>query len=99
MSTTTIDLTENAPIDWNASGTDAVLQRVRNLLSLRQYEVAFDRGRGIDADLLDQPVDRVLGVLTNEISELLAIYEPSAELESVMVGEDGQIRVKARLTA
>lgn len=99
MSTTTVEIADIAPIDWNASGTDAVMQRVRNLLSLRQYEVAFDRGRGIDADLLDQPVDRVLGVLTNEISELLAIYEPAAELDSVTVGEDGKIRVKVKVAA
>ncbi len=87
------------PIDWNAKGEAAVLQRVRNLLGTRQYEIAYDRGRGVDADLVDQPADRVLGQMANDVAELLTIYEPQAEMVSMASRPGGGFLVTVKVVS
>lgn len=98
MAKASIVLEDNLPIDWNATGEAQVLQNVRNLLSTRQYEVAYDRGKGIDPDLIDRPSSAVLGTLTNEINELLQIYEPRAALVALELTANGKYQVKVKVT-
>lgn len=77
------------PLDWNATGEKAVLQRVQNLLSIRKGEVAYARDMGIDPDLIDKPSAGMIGLLTNEVNELINEYEPNAKLEYIELNKEG----------
>lgn len=51
-------MSKKGGIDWNAKGPDRIAQNVRNLLSLTQYEAAYNRLLGLPAGAIDAPVRR-----------------------------------------
>lgn len=81
-------------INWGAVGVERVLQNVQNLLSLTAYEIAFDRTRGLPADLVDMPAGEASCQFIARATEQLQRFEPRAKiLNSALVGvtADGQL--------
>lgn len=92
-----IDTSIPAPLNWNATGDERILQNIRNLISTWRYEVAYDRTKGLDPGMLDKPAESAQALYIAEIYRLIETYEPNAALKDVKllsINPDGQIEVK-----
>lgn len=58
---------------------------VSNLLQMYRGEVPYERVKGMNPQLLDQPVVTVIPEIQRDIMWLIGTYEPRADLESVLV--------------
>lgn len=89
----------STPVDlnWSASGDERIIQNIRNLISTWRYEVAYDRTKGLDPTILDQPASIAQAMYIAEIYRLIGTYEPNVTIKSVTllsINSDGQIAVK-----
>ena len=76
-------------IDWNARGAAKIAQNCQNLLCTWLYEVAYERTKGIDPEIVDMPIEAARQKMRSEIYRVLRTYEPRAEIVSVKVtGEE-----------
>ena len=98
------DLLLNLPqeIDFNPPDlTREILQNVRTILTTYKYSVPMDRDLGISATFLDEAQPRAIALLTSEMTDALAKYEPRAKLREIRIesNSDGKFypRVKIRL--
>ena len=98
------DLLLNLPqeIDFNPPDTvREILQNVRTILTTYKYSVPLDRDLGISATFLDEPQPRAIALLTSEMTDALAKYEPRAKLREVRIESDNNgkfyPRIKIRL--
>lgn len=78
-----IDTSQKANINWNAKGTERIIQNIVNLLNTFRYEVAYDRTIGLTGKFIDKPLDHAVAEATSEMYELITIYEPRATLKEV----------------
>lgn len=88
---TTLD---SSAINWHAVGKDRVVQNIINLMSIVQYEIAYNRTVGIPTELTDMPSTKLAEKYQSALVELIEDNEPRAMVESVHclgVSEDGQI--------
>ena len=66
-----------------------VLQNVRVIVGTVRGEVPLDRAFGIDANLVDRPINQAKARLTNEIIQAVRKYEPRAIIRKVsFTGEE-----------
>ena len=98
------DLLLNQPeeIDFNPSDiTREILQNVRTILTTYRYSVPLDRELGLNATFLDEAQPRAVALLTSEMTDALAKFEPRAKLREVRIESDSNgkfwPRVKIRL--
>ena len=70
-------------LDWNAKGPDRVAQNVRNLLSLTQYEVAYNRLLGMPAGVADQLAEDAARQAAQAAREMIRRFEPRAKVTDV----------------
>ena len=70
-------------INWNAKGRDRVAQNVRNLLSLTQYEVAYNRLLGLPADAIDIPSEAAAEAVSQAAREMIQRFEPRARVTGI----------------
>ncbi|WP_069997746.1 hypothetical protein [Cellulosilyticum sp. I15G10I2] len=92
-----IDTSQEFKLDWTAKDTQRTLQNVRNLISTWRYEVAYDRTKGLDPNILDMPFDDAVALYVAEVYRLIETYEPNATVQSVTpIGLDsfGNISLK-----
>ncbi len=70
-------------LDWNAKGPDRVAQNVRNLLSLTQYEVAYNRLLGMPAGVADQLAEDAARQAAQAAREMIRRFEPRAKVTGI----------------
>ena len=73
---------------------EEILQNVRTILTTTKYSVPLDRDFGIDANLIDTPIDYAQAKLTAEIIDAIRRYEPRVSVSKVTFSgnaEDGQL--------
>ena len=71
------------PIDWTLKGDDRIAQNVRNLINTYRYEIPYHRTMGISGSLVDRPSNLQLEDVRVEIQQMIATYEPRANVQSV----------------
>ena len=84
-------------IDWNADGSNRIIQNIINLINTSKYEVAYRRTIGIDSSLLHNPADDVIAKITAEIIDTINNYEKRVTVKSVKfngIDENGTISFK-----
>lgn len=72
-----------------ASGNGDVKVCVSNLLRIYRGEVPYERVKGLDPRLIDQPTALVDAEIQQDARWLLETYEPRAQVESINVVHDG----------
>lgn len=70
-------------LDWNAKGPDRVAQNVRNLLSLTQYEAAYNRLLGLPAGAVDAPGEAAAAAVSQSAREMIRRFEPRAKVTGI----------------
>jgi phage baseplate assembly protein W len=93
-------VTTTDSLDWSAKGPARIAQNVLNLLKTKRYEVAYNRTMGVGAAVFDAPSSQIESLLSNEIMELVDLFEPRASVQEVnYLGstEDGNIIVRVVL--
>jgi len=75
--------TSNSVINWNAKGIERKLQNISNLINTWRYEVAYDRTKGLDPEILDKSALDAIPMYTAEIYRIIETYEPDVQLVSV----------------
>jgi phage baseplate assembly protein W len=76
-------------IDFGARGVDEVLQNVRTYLCTPRFSVVLDRAMGIDASLVDRPINKAQAILSSDIFMNLSRHEPRAKVLSIDFSGDG----------
>ncbi len=76
--------TPQTGIDF-APATEAaeILQNVRTIITTTQYSVPLDRDFGINADMLDLPMNVAQARLQSEIITAIKKYEPRVEITAI----------------
>lgn len=75
--------TNNVSIDWNAMGIERKLQNITNLINTWRYEVAYDRTKGLNPEILDKPALDSAPLYIAEIYRVIETYEPGVRVISV----------------
>ena len=85
----TIDTSEHSnALPWfGASGTDRIIQNIKNIVNTYKHEVAYMRGFGMSPDAIDKDVETMRGIITEDLLDNIKEYEPRAKLISVTVKE------------
>lgn len=92
-----IDTSKSVRLNWAAKGAERILQNVLNLISTWQYEVAYNRVKGIDPSILDKPVDVAAALYIAEVYRVVSEYEPRATVKEVLfsgVDNEGHMQFK-----
>lgn len=73
------------------SESERALKNVSNLINLRQGDLAFDRGLGINPDYVDKPIAELSSDIITELDDMIKEREPrvraSIELADVLNAE------------
>ena len=77
------------PIDFGARGVEEVLQNVRTYLSTTRFSVVLDRTLGIDARVVDRPINKARAIISADILGGLPRHEPRAKVLSIAFSGDG----------
>jgi phage baseplate assembly protein W len=80
-------------IDWSLLGTDRIAQNVQNLLNTYRYEIPFHRTMGLPGSLIDRPINVQEAEARVEISQMISMYEPRANVKDIRfsIGGDGSV--------
>lgn len=70
-------------IDWKTHGKDRIAQNVRNLINTYRYEIPYHRTMGIPGNFVDRPVNLLMEEAKVEVAQMLAIYEPRANVKEI----------------
>ena len=84
-------------INWKAVGTGQIRNCVLALLKTRLGEIPFNRGVGIDTDYIDTPMKDAMGAITNDVMEIIDVFEPRAKVKDIvveMVNDNGDMEIK-----
>ena len=79
--------------EWSIglSESERALKNVSNLINLRQGDLAFDRGLGINPDYVDKPIAELSSDIITELDDMIKEREPrvraSVELADVLNAE------------
>ena len=86
-------------INWSLRGADRIAQNVRNLINTFRYEIPYHRTMGIPSSLIDRPVNLLMEEARVEIAQMLAVYEPRADVQNIQcsVGSDGSLTIEVIL--
>ena len=66
-----------------SSGNGEPMQCVANLLRITRGECPYDRIKGIDPTLIDQPTEIVAPLMQAEAKWLIKVYEPRVNADEV----------------
>lgn len=86
-----------AMLNWNAAGIERKLQNISNLIHTWRYEIAYDRTKGLDPNILDKPALDSIPLYSSEIYRLIETYEPDVNVVSVTatkIDSNGNINFK-----
>lgn len=76
-------------IDFGARGVEEVLQNVRTYLCTPRFSVVLDRAMGIDASVVDRPLNKAKAIISADILGGLPRHEPRAKVVSIDFSGDG----------
>lgn len=68
-----------------ASGNGKPMQCVANLLRITRGECPYDRIKGIDPTLIDQPTEIVAPLMQAEAKWLIKTYEPRVNVDDINI--------------
>lgn len=74
---------DDTNLKWGLSGEERIVQNVLNIIRTRKYEVPFMRNLGINPDYLDNTLRFIRSQLSQEIMELVEIFENRASVAEV----------------
>lgn len=92
-----IDTFQPVNLNWSAKGNERIIQNVQNIISTFLYEVAYNRGMGINPQILDKPADVAVNEYVAELYRVVPDYEPRAEVKDVRISgidDEGNIQFK-----
>lgn len=81
---------DDKSIDWCATGTDRIIQNVRNILRTRKYEVPFMRDLGISADIIDNSFLTLKNDVIEDVKKVIAKYEDRATVVDVSLASSDE---------
>ena len=90
----------DASLNWTATGDERIVQNVLNIIRTRMYEVPFMRDLGINEDFIDSNQDEMETDFTTHIREVINKYEPRANVVEVSVSacdENGNFVISVEL--
>ena len=76
-------------INFGAKGEEEVLQNVRTYLCTPRFLVVLDRALGIDATVIDRPMNKARAIISADILGSLPHVEPRAKIVSLDFSGDG----------
>ena len=76
-----------------------ILQNLRTIITTTKYSVPLDRDFGVDADMLDLPINVAQAKLQSEMITAIKKYEPRVEITSISFTgtEDGVLVPKVQV--
>lgn len=74
-----------------ASGNGQPMQCVANLLRITRGECMYDRIKGIDATLIDQPETISKPLLLADAKWMIKVYEPRVDIDSISLENISEI--------
>ena len=85
---------------WGNTYTEQerIAKNVTNLLNIRKNEVCFDRGLGVNINLLDKTQSTINSKLLTDIVDMISEREPRADLNFdslIDLNENGEYTYKA----
>lgn len=72
-------------IDWEATGTDRIIQNVKNIIRTRRFEVPFIPLMGVNHEFIDALPQKIKSELSTHIKEVVNTYEPRVNVVDVRV--------------
>ncbi len=85
----TVTSKETSPFSVSPSSIDEeVLQNVRVILSSRKYENPLARDIGLESDYHGKPLPVAEALLYKDITEVIEMYEPRAEIVGISFAHD-----------
>jgi phage baseplate assembly protein W len=81
-------------INWNLHGADRIAQNVRNLINTYRYETPYHRTMGLPGGLIDRPSNLLIEEARVEVAQMLAVYEPRANVKDVQCSRDADGNVE-----
>lgn len=85
-----------------ANGNGEPMQCVANLLRIIRGECPYDRIKGIDPTLIDQPTEIVAPLMQAEAKWLIDVYEPRVDADdiniSALTSQDGSFALTVDAT-
>ena len=72
-------------LNWKATGTDRIIQNVRNILRTRKYEVPFIRDMGVNPNFIDTSIRTIQASVQEDVTTTIEKYEPRVKVLSVVV--------------
>lgn len=76
-------------INWSLKGMDRIAQNVQNLINTYRYEIPYHRTMGLSGSLIDQPSNIQAAEARVEIAQMIATYEPRANVMDIRISVDG----------
>ena len=82
-----------------ASEAAEILQNIRTIITTTKYGVPLDRDFGINADMLDLPINVAQAKLQSEMITAIKKYEPRVEITSISFTgtDDGVLTPKVQV--
>lgn len=82
-----------------ASEAAEILQNLRTIITTTKYSVPLDRDFGIEADMLDKPMNVAQAQLQSEIIMAIKTYEPRVTVTGITFSgtEDGVLIPKVQV--
>lgn len=87
-------------INWSATGTERIIQNVRNILRTRQFEVPFIRELGIDGNYIDITHSDISAEFTAHVEDIINEFEPRVTVRDVKLesfDENGNYNIAVEL--
>lgn len=90
----------DASIDWKATGVERIIQNVKNLVRTRQFEVPFMRNLGVNPDIIDANKEMIKTDIAKHIQEMINTYENRVTVGDVRIescDENGEYIIAVEL--
>ena len=87
-------------LNLGATGVDEILQNVSMIIRTPKYSVPLDRNFGIDASMVDMPIEVAENLLTVKVIEAIQEFEPRATVQKVTYAKDhltGMLKPKVQV--
>ena len=75
-------------LNLGATGVDEILQNISTIIRTPKYSVPLDRNFGIDASMVDMPIEVAENLVTVKIIEAIQEFEPRAIVQKVSYTKD-----------
>lgn len=79
-----------------ASGNDDVMLCIANLFSMRRGEIAYNRVKGIDQDIIDEDIMNAEIDLIEDAEFVVDQFEPRADIDNMSIDpclDDGRVNI------